>query len=157
MYSNKLNTNELNINELEKYNLKIITMTIGCSTKNNFDLHNISNNITLHPNKILSVKYKTTTGKIIIRNANPNINISNKCFNNQVTIIIPIISKKNINVKVFPNGKMQFTGCKNLSEFEYAYNILCNNLLTNKNNLVKEDEIIIYNLDFQMINVKYIS
>ena len=85
------------------------------------------------------------------------LNISKKCFNNQATLVIPITKKKNINVKIFPNGKIQFTGCKNIVDLEKAFNILYKNLLSNTNRLVLEDDIIISKLDFQMINVKYMA
>ena len=80
MLSNKININTLSITELEKYNLKIITMTIGCCTKNIFNLYNISNNIDLHSDQILSVKFKDNSGRIIMRNALPRIKYIKKMF-----------------------------------------------------------------------------
>ena len=54
-------------------------------------------------------------------------NVEVNDFKNQCTIVIDVGDKK-INLKLFTNGKMVATGCKNLEHADTSFNIVCETL-----------------------------
>ena len=86
---------------------KICTITAMSKFNKILNLNNIYDNITNNNyDNIKAIKYKdTTVGKFKKQTS----------FYNQITIIINN-DKKDINVKIFKNGQIQITGCKEINE-----------------------------------------
>lgn len=96
-------------------NVSISTMGITCSLCDNLNISNIFKYITLDINNIVAVKSSIGIRYIpeYIKNLNFNKN-SKKNFFNQMTIIINIHDQNYLNIKLFKNGSLQITGCKDL-------------------------------------------
>jgi TATA-box binding protein (TBP) (component of TFIID and TFIIIB) len=100
--------------------VSISTMTVVCSIKTLFNVENIAKYLDLSYNFIDSIKYgssgmiyrtlhpKQTKGKK--KNIKPR-----KSFYNQVSLLIQIKNFIKINIKLFTNGSIQMTGCKNIN------------------------------------------
>jgi TATA-box binding protein (TBP) (component of TFIID and TFIIIB) len=118
--------------------IKVSTITVISSLEHNdknikfnFDPADLYLNIELSPS-IPKVKYLTNIRSIIIEPEKPekkkrtrkskdepmDINVKHKVqkkiFPNQLTVVINI--NKDINMKVFTNGKLQLTGCKSIDD-----------------------------------------
>jgi TATA-box binding protein (TBP) (component of TFIID and TFIIIB) len=116
--------------------VKISTMTVisslehkDKSIKFNFDPADLYLNIELSPS-VPKVKYLTNIRSIIIEpvkkkrvkkskidepmDINVKHKVQKKIFPNQITLIISI--NKDVNMKVFTNGKLQLTGCKTMDD-----------------------------------------
>ena len=90
------------------------------------------------------------------KSKNPNKN----CFQNQATLIIAISKDRQINLKIFRNGKIQMTGLKSEEEGYIASNTLiskineiykqCPTFITspNKNPYISDLSIVLINSDF---------
>lgn len=78
---------------------------------------------------IIGLKYKR--GEYIVKRG--IYNKSTTGFNNQISIIL-CYNNKNFNVKIFKNGSIQITGCKNIGDINTIKNILINKLDKFKNN-----------------------
>jgi TATA-box binding protein (TBP) (component of TFIID and TFIIIB) len=108
----------------------ISTMTLVCHINAIFNVANIGNYLKLNLNKIISVKYGKTdvTNRTLIhkkqRKATKPKNKSIKNFFNQVSIETKSQKGKKINIKLFSNGAIQMTGCKDLKYSLEALNIL---------------------------------
>ena len=107
-------------------NINIITITYIAYLNVSFNLLNIATNINLEKDKINSCKYKSKQ-IYIYRDIDSNNIDSGKCFNNQITFKINV-EQKIINIKLFNNGNLQLTGCKNKSICLNTINILINTL-----------------------------
>lgn len=114
---------------------KISTMTVISSleynnntSKFNFDPADLYLNISLSPS-VPKVKYLTNIRSIIIEpekkkksrkpkdepmDINVKHKVQKKIFPNQLTLVINI--QKDVNMKVFTNGKLQLTGCKTIDD-----------------------------------------
>ena len=142
-----------------KERVNIITITFIAYINNNIKLENIAKYIKLSEDNIISCKYKTKK-TYIYRNVNPKIITSNGSFNNQVTFVINI-GNTNINVKLFNNGKLQLTGCKNTDDCKKATNSLLQEIINcskKMNNIMFFDDINTLKIsDIQpcMINSKF--
>lgn len=98
--------------------IKISTITITCAIDSTFNVENIAKYIDLSHNFIKIVKYGTLN--IVDRNIAPifvNPNKRNKTkenFYNQVSLLINVKDFVKINIKLFTNGSIQMTGCKDM-------------------------------------------
>lgn len=65
----------------------------------------------------LTTVYKKSKGKNVSK-------INTKSFYNQISLVIKVSSSKQVNVKLFGNGKLQMTGCKDIEDALSAVYIL---------------------------------
>ena len=120
--------------ELNKipYDVSISTMTIICKLDTEFNCLNIAKYIDLHPDNILSVSSGLVGDNETNRTILPQKNIlkskkkkkkTTRTFFNQVTMNVYVSGKKKkpVNVKLFKNGSIQMTGCK---QIEHAIEVL---------------------------------
>jgi TATA-box binding protein (TBP) (component of TFIID and TFIIIB) len=124
-------------------NLVISTMTIICYFNTKFIAENIFDHIELNRDNILTVKYN---GKIktIIEKKKKKKRKKKKEFFNQITIIVNTINNKEINCKLFKNGSIQVTGCKNVLHFITAIKKICEALKKNDNAIINlENDILV--------------
>lgn len=119
---------------LKDHGIKISTITLNCTLGVCVDLGKFSKYVVLDENAIVNVKFgdrkNPATNRTIVRNLTTKQ--SKKNFFNQVTLMIkPGKGKVNkyINVKVFNNGSLHLTGCKDIEDFTYVVNILIKILL----------------------------
>lgn len=143
--------------------LKVYTTTICCylGTEINLDHFFEITKLHLDKNGIISIKYNDYHIYI------PHIlkkKKKSKIFFNQCTIIVESISEKYANVKLFTNGNIQMTGCKNILETNYAINNIIRYLkkkiiLFNEKkilNIVKDEtKLGIHNLRMPFINTGF--
>ena len=127
---NNANNDASNINkEKEIFNLdleklpeeiSISAMTIVCKINTEFYVSNIGRYINLKHNGILSVKHGNSEvphnrSLLSRKQAVAKIKKKRKSFYNQVTLIVKNSpNKKPANIKLFSNGSIQMTGCKNI-------------------------------------------
>lgn len=100
---------------------RISTMTMITSFNCNINLEVVSRYFKLD-NKIFSMVYGDKPVKSI------NIKKNNRPFFNQATIIVKLNPLKNINIKIFSNGKIQMTGVKKKADGEEALNLILGKL-----------------------------
>jgi len=108
---------------LKDHGITISTITLDCKLNTLIDVDVFAKNVTLREEGIVSVKYgnrkdlATNRTIVVIKNKKkPSV----KNFYNQVTILMkptnnPI--RNYINIKVFKNGSLQMTGCKDMDDF----------------------------------------
>jgi TATA-box binding protein (TBP) (component of TFIID and TFIIIB) len=160
--------------------VKVSTMTIISSLEHknknlkfNFDPADLYLNIELSPS-IPKVKYLTNIRSIIIEpekkkrtkknkdepmDINVKHKVQKKIFPNQLTVIINI--NKEINMKVFTNGKLQLTGCKSMDDatktIEKFIDILetHNTKFKSMSNIIQQDSIKYTEPKIQNINSYY--
>jgi|LakMenE18May11ns_1017448.scaffolds.fasta_scaffold9957620_5 TATA-box binding protein (TBP) (component of TFIID and TFIIIB) len=107
--------------------VKLVTMTVGYILNKFINLNVIFNNLKLN-DIIVGIKYNNNyIGKII----NKKKKEIKKDFKNQCTLIMHIkwiqnniVNEKDLNVKLFNNGKIIFTGCTNLAQIKIAMNTI---------------------------------
>jgi TATA-box binding protein (TBP) (component of TFIID and TFIIIB) len=127
-----------NMNEIPE-NVLISTITLACCMGTLFKTDNIYKYMVLDHDNIISVK--SVKGircfdeyKKRFKSLNKN---SKKNFYNQNTIIINIENDRFMNIKLFKNGSIQITGCKQLSDI----NIMMTKLIYKlKEKLIVKDE-----------------
>ncbi len=111
-------------------NVSISTMSLGCYLGTLFKPENIYKYMILDPNNIVSVKSSKGIRcldefKTKFKSTNKN---SKKNFYNQNTIIIRVSEERFLNIKLFKNGSIQITGCKQLSDANIGINKLIQKL-----------------------------
>ena len=127
-----------NYPEPTKY--RISTMTMITSFNCNINLEVVSKYFKLD-DRIVSMVYGDKPVK------SSNIKKHNRPFFNQATIIVRLDPLKNINIKIFSNGKIQMTGVKKKVDGELALNLIIEKL-KETNGLIP----VKYLLDSQLIN-----
>jgi len=100
---------------------RISTMTMITSFNCNINLEVVSRYFKLD-NKIISMVYGDKPVKSM------NIKKNNRPFFNQATIIVKLDPLKNINIKIFINGKIQMTGVKKKVDGEAALQLIMEKL-----------------------------
>ena len=136
-------TNEISADVYQKFktfnelcdlplDLRISTITMTCKLDTDFLLENIGRYISLSPDRIVAVKYGSDPNcnrSLIEKKSRSKKNKKKKrTFFNQATVIIKARDGKTINLKLFLNGSIQMTGCKNLRGCIDVLDILCNEL-----------------------------
>jgi len=141
-------TNELiDIKKLEINNLpdgvKVATMCCSCFLGTKLDLDNIEKYMLLNNNDVLMVKRNKDSIRTLIelkkQSKRNNLTVKKKLntvnnFYNSITLIIRVTDgpsenlnlEPKINVKLFKNGSMQMSGCKNINNV----NIVLKKILT---------------------------
>lgn len=108
---------------LKRHKIFISTITLDCKLHTKIYVHTFAKNIELCKDGIVSIKYGkrndiATNRTIVIIKAKKKP--SKKIFYNQVTILMKPTNNPDrnyINIKVFKNGSLQMTGCKDMEDF----------------------------------------
>jgi len=158
---------------LEDHNILISTITLDCKLHTLIDIDAFSKNIGLKEDEIASIKIGTrknpATNRTIILSKTKKKQ-SSKNFYNQVTILMRPMnnpSRNYINIKVFKNGSLHMTGCKDMSDFNNVSSTLIK-ILKKGANIVekngnqkhieyvdKPDDIGIFDVKIRMINSNF--
>lgn len=127
IYSQVKQLGHSNCKEFLKVNdIKISTITLDCKLGVKIDLAALSHNLVLKMDEIVSIKFgdrnNPATNRTIVHLVSKK-KPSKRAFYNQVTILMKPMNnqeRKHINIKVFKNGSLQMTGCKDMDDF---YNV----------------------------------
>lgn len=108
---------------LDENNISISTITLDCKLGTLVDDKKFAKYVRLKEDGIVSVKYgdrkNLATNRTIVT-TKPKKKASTKNFYNQVTILMKPTNNPDrnyINIKVFKNGSLQMTGCKDMNDF----------------------------------------
>jgi len=112
MYSN-INIKNKKKNKLPD-DIKISTMSATCKLNVNVNLDNFFSYMKLSDDGILSMSYHGKPKSLESQKDKLNKKEIKKQFYNQITLLINAVKKYNINMKIFNNGSIQMTGCKDL-------------------------------------------
>jgi TATA-box binding protein (TBP) (component of TFIID and TFIIIB) len=120
-----INVAEYNMNQIPA-NLSISTMSVACGLGTKFKIDNIYKYMILDSDNIIAIKCKKGLRcldgfKEKFKSTNKN---STKVFSNQNTIIVRVSDTRFINIKLFKNGSIQMSGCKEMSDANIAVNKL---------------------------------
>lgn len=130
-------------------NLSISTMNLTCELGITFNRFNIYNYIILETDNIISIK--SSYGIKCLNNLKKNFKSitknSKKNFYNNTTVIVNVSDNKFVNVKLFHNGSIQISGCKELSDA----NIVLNKLKS------KLSEIVVIDNNGEIMEIKFIN
>lgn len=152
---------------LNDHNIKISTITLDCKLGTLIDVDLFAKNVILKEDQIVSVKFgnrndPATNRTIVVLKAKKKP--STKNFYNQVTILMKPTNnpeRNYINIKVFKNGSLQMTGCKDMEDFNNVtvklIEILKNGRRSKKDNkhikfISDPNKIGIYDVKIRMIN-----
>lgn len=158
---------------LKDHNISISTITLDCKLHTLIDVDKFSKNVILREDEIVSVKFgnrkdAATNRTIVILKAKKKPSAKN--FYNQVTILMKPTnnpSRNYINIKVFKNGSLQMTGCKDMDDFNNVTTTLINILkrgrdITNKKGKIEHIDFIdnpkkvgIFDVKIRMINSNF--
>lgn len=133
----ELNENFIEYIDINSYNMNLIpenvsisTMSLTCSLGTPFNVANIFKYMILEKDNVIAIK--TDKGMRKLNNSNYEFNSTNKNshknFFNQNTIIVNSREDKYLNVKLFKNGSIQMTGCKDLVDANIVINKLVKKL-----------------------------
>jgi TATA-box binding protein (TBP) (component of TFIID and TFIIIB) len=132
---------ETKIQYIEPSQLKISTHTVTCNINQKLNLYEISRMINIYnPNdkndiEVLNKKEGGFTNiKFYIEKqyndlprGNAELKLPAKIFNNQITLVYKYWGFKEINLKIFTNGRLHMTGIKDMNfEVEHLANVLIN-------------------------------
>jgi len=183
LLSNKklIDVNKLEINNLPN-GVKVATMCSSCFLGTKLNLDNIEKYLLLNENDILTVKRNKDSIKSLIelkkpsKRANANLKKKENCnnFYNSITLIVRVNEgptqninlEPKINIKLFKNGSLQMSGCKNIDNVNKVLVKVINRLKQVKGRLedgeIKEitfveelDKLGIYNFKIDMIYCNY--
>lgn len=102
-------------------NILISTMTITCKLNTLINLENFSKCVDLNPDEIKSIRFGDKRQCSKPDNEGKQTERVKGSFFNQATLEIKPSTNKPINLKLFKNGAVQMTGCKNINN---AYEVL---------------------------------
>lgn len=153
---------------LQQYGISISTMTINCTLWTKVDIDTFARNVILRLDEIVSVKFgnptdPSTNRTIVVIKSKKKPSKTN--FYNQVTIHMrPTNNPKHsyMNIKVFKNGSLQITGCKNMEDFQNVTSTLTEILKRGRTDndihikfIRHPDRISITNIKIRMINSNF--
>lgn len=160
---------------LKDKKILISTMTIVCKIGSLVDVETFAQKIILKKNGILFVKYgprnDIATNRSIIQIKSKK-KPSQRAFYNQTTVLIaprnnPERRDKPINIKVFKNGSIQATGCRDMDDFKDVIENLIRiliagyNMKNSRNQIVSvpyvttPENVNIYDVRIKMINSNF--
>lgn len=177
------NNELINIKQHDIVNLpngvKISTMCASCKLNTLINITNIEKYMLLNHNDILCVKINKDKMRTLIpekkknKRTEININTTNH-FYNQITVIVrinegpvsDILLEPKINLKLFKNGSVQMSGCKNIKDINTVLNKLLfrlkqikakveNNKIVEKKFVEDIDSLTVTNFKVDMINSNY--
>lgn len=158
---------------LDKNNISISTITLDCKLHTLINVNVFAKNITLKEEEIASVKFgnrnDTATNRTIINLQTKKKKSSDKMFFNQVTVLMRPSNnteRNYINIKVFKNGSLQMTGCKDMNDFNNVVHTLIkllikgttitrNGVTRHLKYITKPDTIGLYDAKIRMINSNF--
>lgn len=121
---------------LEEHGIKVSTITLDCKLHTKINVERFAKYVPLCEDGVLSVKFgdpeNTRTNRTIIFIKSKK-KPSKRNFYNQVTIRMRPMnnpSRNPINIKVFKNGSLQMTGCKDMDDYHNVTNTLIGILKT---------------------------
>ena len=128
-----INKNLIDVEKIEINNLpdgvKVATMCSSCVLGVKLELDNIEKYMALHEDNILTIKRSKENIRTLIelkkptkRSTNPKYKEVSNNFYNSITLIVRVTTgptqninlEPRINVKLFKNGSLQMSGCKNV-------------------------------------------
>lgn len=180
-YNDFINFKENEIDNLPN-GVSISTMCASCKLGTEINILNIEKYLPLNPNDILCVKMNDEKIRTLIpekkknkrekKNVKPKKKVNH--FYNQITVIVRIDSGEidnwenvtKINLKLFKNGSVQMSGCKNLKSINIVLNKLLirlkeikarieDNKIVEKKFIDKTDLLSINSFKIDMINSNY--
>lgn len=130
-------------------NLTISTMTLTCRFDSLVNIQNIGRYLNLEFGSIIYIKFNVDNVRSLINFKTAKNKIKKKKINffNQATLIVDLKNQKRINVKIFKNGSIQVTGCRNITHFIDTIQIICS-LLNKKKSIYHKKEKRIYDIIF---------
>jgi TATA-box binding protein (TBP) (component of TFIID and TFIIIB) len=133
IFNENIKKNLIDVEKLEINNLpdgvKVATMCASCVLGVKLELDNIEKYMSLHENDILTIKRSKENIRTLIelkkptkRSTNPKYKEVNNNFYNSITLIVRVTTgptpninlEPRINIKLFKNGSLQMSGCKNV-------------------------------------------
>jgi len=176
-----IDVDKLEINNLPA-GVKVATMCSSCFLGTKLNLDNIEKYMLLNESDILTVKRNKDSVKSLIdlkkpsKRANANLKKKENCnnFYNSITLIVRVNDgltqninlEPKINIKLFKNGSLQMSGCKNIDNVNKVLGKVINRLKQVKGRIeegeIKEitfveelDKLGIYNFKIDMIYCNY--
>lgn len=176
-----IDVDKLEINNLPA-GVKVATMCSSCFLGTKLNLDNIEKYLLLNESDILTVKRNKDSVKSLIdlkkpsKRANANLKKKENCnnFYNSITLIVRVNDgptqninlEPKINIKLFKNGSLQMSGCKNIDNVNKVLGKVINRLKQIKGRIeegeIKEitfveelDKLGIYNFKIDMIYCNY--
>jgi TATA-box binding protein (TBP) (component of TFIID and TFIIIB) len=138
--------------DLKKYldarKISVSTITLDCKLHTLVDIDNFAKHVILKEDEIVSIKFgnradpATNHTIVVLKNKKK---ISDKNFYNQVTILMKPMNnplRNFLNIKVFKNGSLHVTGCKDIADFYNVITTLIKILKAGKN--IKKDDNIVH-------------
>jgi len=120
-----------NKDALPKY-VNMSTMVLTSELDTTIDTFSVGKYIDLRRNGVLSTKYSNNSivrSIIVLKMKNKKKVKKAKCnFLNSTTIVVQIRDNKRVNIKLFQNGAIQMTGCKNIDDFIAGLDVICREL-----------------------------
>jgi TATA-box binding protein (TBP) (component of TFIID and TFIIIB) len=161
MLTTNYDTKLIDIDKLEIDNLpdgiKVATMCASCFLGTKICLDNIEKLMELDKEDILAIKRNTNSVRTLIELkkaskrtiSNKDKQLSNN-FYNSITLIVRVTSgatdnlntEAKINVKLFKNGSLQMSGCKNINNINIVLHKILNKLNKDDINFVEEKELL---------------
>ena len=161
IFNENINKNLIDVEKLEINNLpdgvKVATMCASCVLGVKLELDNIEKYMSLHENDILTIKRSKENIRTLIelkkptkRSYNPKYKEVNNNFYNSITLIVRVTTgptpninlEPRINIKLFKNGSLQMSGCKNVENINIVLGKILEKLKAVKgkieNNIIKE-------------------
>lgn len=157
---------------LKDHNITISTITLDCKLHTLIDVDMFAKNVILKEDEIVSVKFgnrkdPATNRTIVVIKSKKKPSVKN--FYNQVTILMKPTNnpeRNYINIKVFKNGSLQMTGCKDMDDFNNVTTTLINVLKRGRDIRIKgkrshisfvddPDKIGIFDVKIRMINSNF--
>ena len=136
--------------------LKIITYTITVNIGTPIDIIQFAERFPLKKNRTLGVKVKRKDGTVLKRCVEGYV-MTDKLFQNQATLVVCTKDCKKINTKVFLNGGLQMTGCREMEDAIYCAEFIVKTLQMKKymRVLAEPANLRIVNYTICMINSKF--
>lgn len=95
------------------------TITLTCKINTEFHVLNIFKYMPLVKDRIVTIKYGADMIRTLVpvKKKSRKDTRQKKIFLNQVTIVVNTQQNRLLNIKLFKNGSLQITGCKNYEHF----------------------------------------
>lgn len=157
---------------LQKNGITVSTITLNCRLGSLVNDTHFAKYVVLQPDGIVSIKFgkrKDTASNRSIVKVKTKKKPSKKGFYNQVTILMQPTNQPDrnfINIKVFKNGALQITGCKDMEDFTNVVNRLIkilkqgvdikrHNKIRHYDFLKSPSKVGIYDVKIRMINSNF--
>lgn len=152
--------------------INISTITLNCNLQSNVFIDKIAKYLSLKENEIVSITHgnridpSTNRTIVVVKNKKK---LSDRTFFNSITILMKPLNNpahNYINIKIFGNGSLHATGCKDLDDFYNVAETLIKILKRGENVIIKHklknikfidspDKIGIYDMNVRMINSNF--